>query len=99
MSISLFFLGGVLFILSQGSPATILLQMGLITSVIVTSTSYGLGVGSIPYTMVGEVFIPEHKTLGSCIVQIVRCFTIFSLIKLVPLAIHSLGISSLFLSM
>ena len=38
----------------------------------VGTVAYGAGVGSIPYTMVGEVFTPDYKTLGACMVQSVR---------------------------
>ena len=38
----------------------------------VTTIAYGMGVGAVPYTMVGELFTPEHRTLGSCLAQVVR---------------------------
>ena len=38
----------------------------------VATIAYGMGVGAVPYTMVGEVFTPEHRTLGSCLAQVVR---------------------------
>ena len=47
-------------------------QVGLVASLMVTTIAYGMGVGAVPYTMVGEVFTPEHRTLGSCLAQVVR---------------------------
>ena len=47
-------------------------QVGLVVSLMVTTIAYGMGVGAVPYTMVGEVFTPEHRTLGSCLAQVVR---------------------------
>ena len=44
----------------------------LVASLQVGTIAYGAGVGSIPYTMVGEVFTPEYKTVGTCVVQSVR---------------------------
>ena len=51
---------------------TILLQICLVASLQVGTIAYGAGVGSIPYTMTGEVFTPEYKTVGACVVQSVR---------------------------
>ena len=48
------------------------LQVVMIVSLEVVTVSYGAGVGCIPYTMVGEVFTPLHKTAGSCLVQSCR---------------------------
>ena len=47
-------------------------KVGLVASLMVTTIAYGMGVGAVPYTMVGEVFTPEHRTLGSCLAQVVR---------------------------
>ena len=44
----------------------------LVASLQVGTIAYGAGVGSIPYTMVGEVFTPECKTVGACVVQSIR---------------------------
>ena len=47
-------------------------KVGLVASLMVTTIAYGMGVGAVPYTMVGELFTPEHRTLGSCLAQVVR---------------------------
>ena len=53
-------------------------KVGLVASLMVTTIAYGMGVGAVPYTMVGELFTPEHRTLGSCLAQVVRwVFPIF----------------------
>ena len=54
------------------SDKSILLQVLLIISMQIGTISYGTGVGSIPYTMVVEVFPPKFYIAGSCIVQGVR---------------------------
>ena len=45
---------------------------GLIASLLLTTTAYGTGVGAVPYTIIGEIFTPEFRTLGSCMAQVVR---------------------------
>ena len=72
MSVSMFCLGVVLLLMSQGLGDPVMLEAGLVTALLLATTAYGLGVGAIPYTMVGEVFTPEHRTLGSCMAQILR---------------------------
>lgn len=72
MSASMTCLGLVLLLLSQGLGSLLVLRAALVTSLMVATTSYGLGVGAVPYTMVGELFTPEHRTLGSCTAQVVR---------------------------
>jgi hypothetical protein len=78
MSISMVCLGAMLLLLSQ-RPGDLAVQAGLVASLLVGTTAYGLGVGAIPYTMVGEVFTPEHRTLGSCMAQATRCSANLSL--------------------
>ena len=72
MSVSMFCLGAVLLLMSKGLGDPVMLEVGLVTALMFATTAYGLGVGAIPYTMVGEVFTPEHRTLGSCMAQILR---------------------------
>ena len=78
----------------------------------VTTIAYGMGVGAVPYTMVGELFTPEHRTLGSCLAQVVRwvyptsaassfisllrSVTVFALVKAIPHVILHLGLPSIF---
>ena len=78
----------------------------------VTTIAYGMGVGAVPYTMVGELFTPEHRTLGSCLAQVVRwvfaslqisnqnfsprSLTAFALVKAIPHVILHLGLPSIF---
>ena len=44
----------------------------MVSSLLVATTAYGMGVGAVPYTMGGEGFTPEHRSLGSCLAQVVR---------------------------
>ena len=86
VSISMVCLAVMLLLLDQGTehpvavqvtfypnPFFLLIQkVGLVASLMVATIAYGMGVGAVPYTMVGEVFTPEHRTLGSCLAQVVR---------------------------
>ena len=47
-------------------------QASLIASLLISNTAYGMGVGAVLYTIVGEIFTPEFRTLGSCMAQVVR---------------------------
>ena len=47
-------------------------QASLIASLLFTTNSYGTGVGAVLYTIIGEIFTPEFRTLGSCMAQVVR---------------------------
>ena len=49
-----------------------MLQVLLIVSILVFAVAYGAGFGAVPYTMTGEVFTPEGKTVGICVCQAVR---------------------------
>ena len=55
---------------------------------LVACVSYGLGVGAVPYTMIGEVFPPQYRTLGSCLAQVVRTTTVFLIVKVIPDICH-----------
>jgi len=68
----------------------------MIVSLEVVTVSYGAGVGCIPYTMVGEVFTPQHKTAGSCLVQCVRSLTVFILVKTLPFLTANIGLHGIF---
>jgi len=72
MSVAMFFFGAMLFLMARGFDDQLLVQVGLVSSLLVATTAYGMGVGAVPYTMVGEVFTPEHRSLGSCLAQVVR---------------------------
>merc|ERR1711974_94120 len=87
MSVSLFCLSGLL----------VLLQTGLLLALLLACVAYGLGVGAVPYTMIGEVFPPQYRTLGSCLAQVVRTTTVFLIVKMTPSIITSFGLQSLFL--
>ena len=80
MSASMFSLGAMLLLLSR-RPGDLAVQAGLVASLMAGTTAYGLGVGAIPYTMVGEVFTPEHRTLGSCMAQATRCRQLFGILS------------------
>ena len=47
-------------------------QACLMTSLMLSTAAYGLGVGAVPAVMVGEVFTPELRTLGACITSVTR---------------------------
>ena len=60
MSTSLLCIGTILATTSTLSGRTGL-QATLLTALMVATTAYGLGVGAVPYTMLGEVFTPRHR--------------------------------------
>ena len=60
MSTSLLCIGTILATTSTLSGKTGL-QATLLTALMVATTAYGLGVGAVPYTMLGEVFTPRHR--------------------------------------
>ena len=64
---------------------------------LVACVSYGLGVGAVPYTMIGEVFPPQYRTLGSCLAQVVRTTTVFLIVKVTPHVLTTFGLYALFL--
>jgi len=96
MSAAMFIFGVALMLIGQARAST---HAGLLLvgSLFVGTVAYGAGVGSIPYTMVGEVFTPDYKTLGACMVQSVRCITVFSFIKAVPTLVQYIGIHGIFI--
>merc|ERR1712032_1345607 len=96
MSTSLFALATATHLLSWGWDSTAL-KASFVTSLLVATTAYGMGVGAVPYTQVGELFTPEHRTLGSCLAQLVRSATVFLAVKMTPYVIQELGLSALFL--
>ena len=81
MSASLLSIGTIMASVTQLSGKAGM-QAVLLAALMVATTSYGLGVGAVPYTMLGEVFTPQH-----------RCFPIpinlpFNTIQHFPIPIH-----------
>ena len=72
----MFTLGAMLLLLAKGSGNPTVEAIVLVTSLVLATVAIGLGPGSVPYTLVGELFPPEYRTLGSCVVMVVRCLTI-----------------------
>ena len=60
MSVSLLCIGTILASVTELSDKTGL-QATLLVALLVATTAYGLGVGAVPYTMLGEVFTPRHR--------------------------------------
>ena len=60
MSASLLCIGTILASVTELSGKTGF-QAVLLASLMVATTAYGLGVGAVPYTMLGEVFRPRHR--------------------------------------
>ena len=96
MSASLCCLSGLLILLAS-NQSSVLLQISLLSALLLACVAYGLGVGAVPYTLIGEVFPPQYRTLGSCLAQVVRTTTVFLIVKMTPFIITSLGLQFLFL--
>ena len=60
MSASLLSIGTIMASVTQLSGKAGM-QAALLAALMVATTSYGLGVGAVPYTMLGEVFTPQHR--------------------------------------
>lgn len=60
MSTSLLCIGTILASVTQLSGKTGM-QAALLVALMLATTAYGLGVGAVPYTMLGEVFTPRHR--------------------------------------
>ena len=96
MSASLCCLSGLLLLLAN-NESSVLIQAALLSALLLACVAYGLGVGAVPYTMIGEVFPPQYRTLGSCLAQVVRTSTVFLIVKMTPFVITSFGLHYLFL--
>ena len=68
----MFTLGAMLLLLGKGSGNLALEAIVLILALVLATVAIGLGPGSVPYTLMGELFPPEYRTLGSCVVLVVR---------------------------
>ena len=68
----MFTLGAMLLLLGKGSGNPALEAIVLVLALVLATVAIGLGPGSVPYTLMGELFPPEYRTLGSCVVLVVR---------------------------
>ena len=68
----MFTLGAMLLLLGKGSGDPEVEAIVLILALVLATVAIGLGPGSVPYTLMGELFPPEYRTLGSCVVLVVR---------------------------
>ena len=71
MAVGMVLLASMVFLMNLGWTSA-WVQASLIASLLLTTTAYGTGVGAVPYTIIGEIFTPEFRTLGSCMAQVVR---------------------------
>merc|ERR1719350_224158 len=78
--------------------SSVSLGVMLVVSLQVATVAYGAGVGPITYTMVGEVFMPQYKTVGACVVQSVRCIIVFIFVKTIPYLLELVGIHGIFIA-
>ena len=68
----MFTLGAMLLLLAKESGNKTAEGVVLVVSLVVATIAIGLGPGSVPYTLMGELFPAEYRTLGSCVVLVVR---------------------------
>ena len=68
----MFTLGAMLLLLAKGTGDPTVEAIVLVASLVIATIAIGLGAGSVPYTLMGELFPPEYRTLGSCVVLVVR---------------------------
>ena len=68
-------LGAMLLLLAKGLGNPMVEAIVLVTSLVLATVAIGLGPRSVPTTLLGELFPPEYRTLGSCVVCVVRSLT------------------------
>ena len=92
----MFTLGAMLLLLAKESGNKTAEGVVLVVSLVVATIAIGLGPGSVPYTLMGELFPAEYRTLGSCVVLVVRYHKIIQpaiVFFLKPLAEHDISVS------
>ena len=68
----MFTLGAMLLLLAKESGNKTAEGVVLVVSLVVATIAIDLWPGSVPYTLMGELFPAEYRTLGSCVVLVVR---------------------------
>ena len=72
VAVGMFTLGAMLLLLSNGSGNPTAEAIVLVAALVLSNIAMALGAGSVSYTLLGERFPPEYKTLGSVVVVIIR---------------------------
>ena len=57
---------------------------------------YGIGIGSVVFTLLGELLPDVIRNLGTSVATFVRYFSVFLLLKLFPEMTRALGLNGLF---
>ena len=65
-------IGAMLLLLVKESGNKTAEGVVLVVSLVVATIAIDLWPGSVPYTLMGELFPAEYRTLGSCVVLVVR---------------------------
>ena len=65
-------IGAMLLLLAKESGNKTAEGVVLVVSLVVATIAIDLWPGSVPYTLMGELFPAEYRTLGSCMVLVVR---------------------------
>ena len=65
-------IGAMLLLLAKESGNKTAEGVVLVVSLVVATIAIDLWPGSVPYTLMGELFPAEYRTLGSCVVLVVR---------------------------
>ena len=95
----MFTLGAMLLLLAKESGNKTAEGVVLVVSLVVATIAIGLGPASVPYTLMGELFPAEYRTLGSCVVLVVRYHKIIQpvIVLLKPLAERDISVSIMML--
>ena len=72
VAVGMFTLGAMLLLLSQGSGNQKFEAIVLVTSLVLACIALALGAGSVSFALMGELFPPEYKVLGSVVVFTAR---------------------------
>ena len=72
VAVGMFTLGAMLLLLSKGSGNPTVEAIVLVASLVLATIAMALGAGSVSFALLGELFPPEYKVLGSVVVFTVR---------------------------
>ena len=82
---------------SEDQEASPVSQCVIVTCLIVYMLSFGIGIGTVPWLLLGELTPGSIKGITSGVVTCSTFFTIFLVVKIFPLVIKTIGTSGTYL--
>ena len=68
-----------------------------VISVLIYAFGYGSGIGSVPYTLLGEILPESARNVGTSMALFTRYFSVFLLLKSFPISVEAIGLPLLFI--